>query len=512
LLNCRESGENDMDINTVKILLIEDNPGDVRLIKEMLSDTEIYDSVLECSSRLSSGLSYLAGNTVNIILLDLELPDSQGLDTLNRVCAQVPGIPVVVLTGLNDESVALEAVRRGAQDYLVKGSISGRVLWRVINYAIERKASEQLLEDIFRASTIGLYIASGGKFVLANPQFQRITGYSEDEITGVSALGLVLEDDRESVRQHTTDMLKGQRAMPYEFRYTSKSGEIRWAMQSVATILYKRERVLLGSFMDINEKKKLDSQMLIAGKLASIGELAAGIAHEINNPLTIVMGYAQLLLEDESITEDVSNDLHTIYNECQRVVKIIQNLLRFARRNNPGKDLVDINEVIGRALELQQYELVKNNIALTTHLANNPPLLTADFNQLQQVFLSILTNAQQALREKKGKRKIVLSTSTEKDLIRISIADNGPGIAAVNMTKIFDPFFTTKEVGSGSGLGLSVCHGIVSEHNGIIYVESIEGKGATFIVELPLSADDINKTYVEKNASVGASERRHAMK
>jgi len=494
--------ETDMDTDAVKILLIEDNPGDTRLIKEMLSGTELFNCVLECTTRLSTGLEYLAGQSANIVLLDLGLPDSQGLDSLAKVCAQVPGIPVVVLTGLDDEGMALEAVRQGAQDYLIKGAINGRALWRVINYAIERKASEQLLEDIFHTSTIGMYITRKGKFILTNPQFQNITGYSADELQGTSSLGIVFDDDRDAVRRCATEMLKGQRPSAYEFRYITRSGETCWALESVASVLYKRERVLLGSFMDINEKKKLDAQMLIAGKLASIGELAAGIAHEINNPLTIVTGYAQLLLESKDVPKDMAKDLQKIYDESQRVVKIIQNLMRFARRNNLGKDHVDVNEVIGRALELQHYELVKSNITLTTHLASDLPLLMADFNQLQQVFLSIMTNAQQALMETKGKRKIIITTSAEKDFIRISIADNGPGIAADDMPKIFDPFFTTKEVGSGSGLGLSVCHGIVSEHDGKIYVESTTGKGATFIVELPSPGNDVDAVDEKKAANL----------
>jgi len=491
-----------MSTDVIRILLIEDNPGDMRLIKEMLSDAELFNCVLECTTRLSTAIAYLAGQAADIILLDLGLPDSQGLDSLAKLCAQIPGIPVVVLTGLDDEGLALEAVRQGAQDYLVKGAINGRALWRVINYAIERKASEKLLEDIFHTSTIGMYITREGKFILTNPQFQKITGFGADELQGSASLGIVFADDRDRVRQLAVEMLKGQHPAAYEFRYVTSSGEIRWALESVASVLYKRERGLLGSFMDINEKKKLDSQMLIAGKLASIGELAAGIAHEINNPLTIVTGYAQLLLESKDVPKDMAKDLQKIYDESQRVVKIIQNLMRFARRNNPGKDSVDVNEVIGRALELQHYDLVKSNITLTTHLATDLPLLMADFNQLQQVFLSIMTNAQQALSEIKGKRKITLSTSAQNGFIRISIADNGPGISAGDMTRIFDPFFTTKEVGSGSGLGLSVSHGIVSEHDGKIYVESTPGKGASFIVELPAPESAAAESRGKKSGAV----------
>jgi two-component system NtrC family sensor kinase len=219
-------------------------------------------------------------------------------------------------------------------------------------------------------------------------------------------------------------------------------------------------------------------------------------------PATIVTGYAQLLWKTTTSLKIWLTTCKKIYDESQRVVKIIQNLMRFARRNNPGKDSVDVNEVIMEALELQHYELVKNNITLTTNLAIDLPRLMADFNQLQQVFLSIMTNAQQALMDSKGKRKITLSTSAEKGFIRISIADNGPGIAPENMTRIFDPFFTTKEVGSGSGLGLSVCHGIVSEHEGKIFVESTPGKGAAFIVELPSVGSNEAAAHDKKAAGI----------
>ena len=130
--------ETEMVTDVIRILLIEDNPGDTRLIKEMLSDSELFNCVLECTARLSAGLEHLAGQPADIVLLDLGLPDSQGLDTLAKVCAHVPGIPVLVLTGMDDEGLALEAVRQGAQDYLLKGAINGRALWRGMTYAIER--------------------------------------------------------------------------------------------------------------------------------------------------------------------------------------------------------------------------------------------------------------------------------------------------------------------------------------------------------------------------------------
>lgn len=489
----------------ISILLIEDNPGDSRLIMEMLSEKDMFTSDLQCRTRLSQGLEQLDSQRADVILLDLGLPDSRGLEALRKLRARAPEIPVVVLTGLDDESIALEAVREGAQDYLVKGSINGKVLWRVIKYAIERHSLETLLESIFHSASVGMYILREGRFILTNPKFQNLTGYSADELLGMNSQDIVFEKDREAVRYDAGEMLRFQRKTPYEFRCLCKSGEVIWVMESVATIQYKGERALLGSVTDINEKKKIDAQMLNLGKLVAVGDLAAGIAHEVNNPLTVIMGYAQLLLENPGLPANIETDLRSIYDESQRVVKIIQNLLRFARRSEPGRDLVDLNDVIARALELQRYDLMKNNVALMTTLEPGLPCILADYNQMLQVVLSVLTNAQQALKEVPKNRTLDIATAADKKFVRISVSDNGPGIAPENINRIFDPFFTTKEVGSGNGLGLSVCHGIVSQHDGKILVDSSPARGATFVIELPLPPDasDTTDDTGAKQAHIG---------
>jgi two-component system cell cycle sensor histidine kinase/response regulator CckA len=241
---------------------------------------------------------------------------------------------------------------------------------------------------------------------------------------------------------------------------------------------------------DITERKQAEQQALVNAKLASVGELVAGVAHEINNPLTGVIGYAQLLAERQDVPQSVKDDLQKIYEESQRTVKIVKNLLGFARQYKPENNLVDINELLERTLELEAYKMRTSNVELSVHLAADLPLILADYNQLQQVILNIITNAQQAMAETKRKGKIMVTTGVIEDYVRISIADNGPGISVENMTNIFDPFFTTKPEGSGSGLGLSVCHGIITEHGGNIYAESTPGKGTTFIIELPIATGE----------------------
>lgn len=235
------------------------------------------------------------------------------------------------------------------------------------------------------------------------------------------------------------------------------------------------------------QMRRAEQQALVNAKLASIGELVASVAHEVNNPLTGIIGYAQLLADSQDVPPHVKADLQKIHEESQRTVRIVQNLLRFARRYKPSKDIVDINELLERTLELKAYKLKTSNIGLSVNLAADIPLILADYNQIQQVILNVITNARQAIEETKRKGKITVVTEAIPGYVKISVTDNGHGISPENITRIFDPFFTTKPAGSGSGLGLSICHGIITEHGGNIYVESTLNKGTTFIIGLPIA-------------------------
>lgn len=238
---------------------------------------------------------------------------------------------------------------------------------------------------------------------------------------------------------------------------------------------------------DTTERKRMEEQLIIADRLASVGELAAGIAHELNNPLTSVIGFSQLLL-DKNVTDDVKEDLKVVYSEAQRTAEVVKNLLIFARRHTPAKQPVNINGIIDKVLKLRAYEHRVNNIRVITRFASDLPEIKADCFQLQQVFLNIIINAEHFMIETHKKGTLTIITEVTGNIIRASFADDGPGIPGENLGHLFDPFFTTKEVGKGTGLGLSICHGIITEHGGRVYAESDLGKGATFIVELPISS------------------------
>jgi len=237
---------------------------------------------------------------------------------------------------------------------------------------------------------------------------------------------------------------------------------------------------------DITERKRMEEQLIVSDRLASIGELSSGIAHELNNPLTGVIGFSQLLM-DKDVSDEVKDDLKIISSEALRAAEVVKNLLIFARKHAPLKQLVNIDSIIEKVLELRAYEQKVNNVQVNTRFAPDLPAIMADYFQLQQVFLNIVINAEYFMIEAHRRGTLAITTERTGDIIKASFADDGPGIAKENLGHLFDPFFTTKEAGKGTGLGLSICHGIITEHGGRIYAESELGKGATFIVELPIS-------------------------
>jgi len=240
---------------------------------------------------------------------------------------------------------------------------------------------------------------------------------------------------------------------------------------------------------EVEEKEKqLRQELNRSRRLASIGELAAGVAHEINNPLTGILGFSERLLR-KTTDEEIGRDLKRIHNEARRMARVTENLLAFASRREPKKQYSDINDILQRALELRAYELKTSNIAVVTNLAPRLPKTMVDFGQIQQVFLNIILNAEQTMTEAHGGGKLSVKTQQIEDCIRVSFTDDGPGIADEHLDKLFDPFFTTRWEKGGTGLGLSACHSILAEHGGRIYAESKLGQGATFFVELPLIAE-----------------------
>jgi PAS domain S-box-containing protein len=342
-------------------------------------------------------------------------------------------------------------------------------------------------------------------FTYVSPSVKYLGDRTAEEVMSMSLEQLLTPSSQELVLELLDKELALAKTMPPR-PGRSRMVEVE-VVQSDSSILWSELRMsfvrgpngqpvgILGIMRDITEQRKIEEERRVmeqkaqlASRLASVGELAAGIAHEVNNPLTGVIGYAELLMK-EDVPEHVRDGLEVIHEGAKRVVGIVRGLLTFARRSKPERTLVDINQIVESTLRLRAYELQTSNIKVTTELDPDLSITFADSGQLQQVFLNLIINAETEMRLAYGKGKLMIKTEQIDSTIRISFKDDGPGIAEENLERIFNPFFTTREVGKGTGLGLSVCHGIMNEHGGRIWAESELGNGTTFIVELPIVSD-----------------------
>jgi PAS domain S-box-containing protein len=357
---------------------------------------------------------------------------------------------------------------------------------------LQRAYFQQLFDNSPEAIAL---LDTADRIVDLNKGFETLFGYQANEVKGRPIKDVIVPEDRieealalswatfnnggcrkETIGKRKDGSLIDVSILGYPIRFGGKTV----GACVIYTDITERKRAE-------EEERRLQQELHLSSRLASIGELAAGVAHEINNPLTGILGFSKRLLR-KSTDEEVSRDLEIINNEAQRAAKVVQNLLTFARRREPKKEYSDVNDIVQSALELRAYELETSNIEVVTALAPNLPEVMLDFHQIQEVFLNIILNAEQVMTEVHSGGKLTIRTQQIKDCVRISFTDDGPGILAEHLDKIFDPFFTTRGERGGTGLGLSVCHGIVTEHGGRIYAKSKPGKGATFFVELPVIA------------------------
>jgi len=365
----------------------------------------------------------------------------------------------------------------------------------------ERKQVEQALqesEENFRRSLedsplgVRIFDAEGGT-LYANRAILDIYGYASIEEFKTTPV-----EKRLTPESYTEHVIRRERRLwgkgiskQFETSIVRKDGEIRHLQVFRKEVLWNGKQRVQSIYQDITERKEaeereeqLQQELRISSRLAAVGELAAGVAHEINNPLTGVLGFSERLLR-KSTDEGISRDLERIHNEAQRIVKVMDNLRTFTHRREPEKQYSDINNILHETLELRAYELRTGNIEVVTDFAPSLPEIEVDSHQIQEVFLNIILNAEQVMTEARTGGKLTIRTRKIKNYVRISFADDGPGIPAEHLDKLFDPFFTTREEQGGTGLGLSVCHGIVRQHGGRLYARSKPGQGATFFVELP---------------------------
>jgi C4-dicarboxylate-specific signal transduction histidine kinase len=363
---------------------------------------------------------------------------------------------------------------------------------RELNTELEKRGrieadlrSQKDLIDRILSNTPDAVLVIGGdlRVKLANQAFQSMFDQNENQVEGKRLEEVVHKDE---LVQLVTANLDGKAiGQKLEFKYKVNISE-KYFLTDVIP-MQRGEALVI--FQDVTEERTRQEKSYLNDRLASIGEMAAGIAHELNNPLTSITMLSQILVKNDMPQED-KEDLLSISNEAKRAAAVVKNLLTFARKYKSEKKPEQINRVLEDVLKLRSYEHRVNNIRIDARLDAGLPEVEIDYFQMQQVFLNLVLNAEQAMFEAHRQGLLSIITQRVNNHVRAIVKDNGPGITKENLHKLFSPFFTTKEVGKGTGLGLSISYGIVSNHGGRIYAESEPGRGATFIVELPVKGFD----------------------
>ncbi len=352
----------------------------------------------------------------------------------------------------------------------------------------EIKGQKQLIENILSSMPEGvLVLDSADRVMLANESFRKIFHTSRKTLEG-RALNLIIKV--EQLFDLYTSIRNGQtESQSMEFRYKYQSQE---KIIVCAIIKMDNDRMLL-IFSDVSREREEEDKLYLTDRLASLGQMAAGLAHELNNPLTGILTLSHLL-SNSDIPEEHKEDLRCVYSEAKRAASIVKNVLLFTRNNTYENGKSSVNEVVKEIFRLREHEETVNNIKVVTNLQENLAEVALDKYQLQQVFLNIILNAEAAIQEAKHPGTITVTTERVNHHVTIKFTDNGCGIKKQVLPRIFDPFFTTKDIGKGTGLGLSICYGIIVKHNGKISVKTQVGKGTTFTVKIPIATG--NETAV----------------
>ncbi len=366
------------------------------------------------------------------------------------------------------------------------------------------KQSEERYRDLFANAYDVIFTLDRNLCINSiNKAGQQLTGYSLVNLQGHPLSKFCTPTSWESVQSWFDELLKGNAVSPFELELLRHDGELLYLEVSTRCICVRQQvKELHCIARNLTERRHLEEQLIQAEKLSAIGQLVAGVAHELNNPLTSISGYAQLLLRDKTLSERTIEDLQNIHVQAERAARIVQGLLIFAREHKPERITVNLNEILQSTYQLRAYQLRVDNIKVVTKYDPHLPPTVADPHQLQQVFLNLINNAHQAMMSRGGSGTLTIRTYqgiarsdmsdglnsalSRSAVLKVEISDTGVGIPERDLNRIFDPFFTTKPVGQGTGLGLSICFGIIQEHHGQIWAESTVGEGTTVHVELPL--------------------------
>src|ERR1043166_223746 len=473
----------------LRVLLVEDNAVDAKFITGLL---RLPTAALQCQhvTRLVEALGHLERSHPDVILLDLNLEDSAGYDTFYRIQQAASGAAILVLSGSDDEDLAIKTVREGAQDYLVKGTFDGRLLLRSIRYAIERKRSEEALRQsqatvraIFENSVEGIVIfADDGICLEANAAAGALINLPRNELVGCR-----LCDFCEKGFEQVWAELRTSQSGRGQLWAHPKDGSRRLVDYSfTANILPGQHLAML---RDITEQQDMEEQLRDSQKMEAVGRLAGGVAHDFNNILGIISGHAELL-ESSARGQVERARAEKIISATEKASSLTRQLLAFGRKQVMSLKLLDLSAVLEGVSSMVDC-LMGAEIQIRIQAQRNLGLVRADQSQLEQVIMNLATNAREAMPEGGTLTITIEEYECGEDTcdvpageyICFSVSDTGVGMTEETQARMFEPFFTTRK--GGSGLGLSTVYGIVKQSGGSIRVKSAPHQGTTFSICLP---------------------------
>ena len=530
--------------STTKVLLIEDSPDDAEWIRLHLTRSKKFE--VNVVNTLEDASKILGSSLIDVILLDLSLPDAHGLQALDQLQKHFSQTPIVVCSGTMDDSVALTAVKQGAQDYLIKDQITGEVLQRSVEYAINRKYIEDKLrrahDDLNNLLSVIPSVLIGideeEKIYQWNFMAEMAFGLSAEQTNGQKFSSLKIDWNWQEILRALKICREEHRTVGLHYiacqRQNDTKGFFDLTIANVHTTIPDQQRCLILG-VDVTERKQLEAQLSFAQKMEAIGQLAAGVAHEINTPMQFIHDNLTFLQDkfssvmsaldtystffettdatiakpslspeaQASITkidvlkDDIPDAIQDSLEGADRVSSIVRAMKEFSHPGTTEKKLANLNNALANTITVSRNEW-KYVAEIATEFDPDLPSVPCLPGELNQVFLNLIVNAAHAIADVVGKEQtqkgtITISTRTLDHAVEVHIHDTGTGIPEDIRSRIFEPFFTTKEVGKGTGQGLAMAHDVITKkHQGSIRVESVMGKGTTFIVQLPLESREPN--------------------
>jgi PAS domain S-box-containing protein len=496
----------------LRILMLEDDPADAELVLRALKQSDL-DAEIDQAATRRQFTELLAGRAYDLVLADYRLPDWTGMDALRELRRLQFDVPLIIVTGDLGDELAVDCVKAGAADYVLKGGNLARLPVAAKRAVEDKRArdrsrrAQQLVEraqlardesaERYRKLTDATFdaviVSQDGLLREANAGYSEMFGYDIEELIGRPVTDLVAEESRAEVERRNGQNVDGT----YQLVGRRKDGRKLFLEATGRTHEIGGRPARITALRDMTEKRTLEDQFRQAQKMEAVGRLAGGVAHDFNNLLTVIMSYTDMLSEGFSPQDPRTDDLDQIRKAAITASSLTRQLLAFSRQQVIEPRLVNLNDIVSTSEKLLN-RLIGEDVALVTTLTSDHLAVMIDPGQLEQVIMNLAVNSRDSM---PTGGKLTLETSVEKmdaeyardhwpatpgDFAMLAVSDTGSGMDEATRARIFEPFFTTKEIGKGTGLGLATVYGIVKQSNGFIWVYSEPDQGTTFKIYLPL--------------------------